>query len=100
MPLKAGSLLIFDRALAAFAMSLATPEDSLLTSSGQYRGPVRVRQLHDLLAFKTEVRGTPTQNDSNQRSCRDWVMKALELLESEAVLDEEEYVLARRSLVC
>jgi hypothetical protein len=75
--------------------------DILPSNSGRFVESVQVAQIQeaDVAALDEIIRSTPVQNDVQGWCCQDYVMEALELLNEEQIVDDEDYDKVRPRLM-
>jgi hypothetical protein len=69
-------------------------------NSSRYVESVEVGEINpnDVVELDRLIRATPVQNDVQSWCCQDYVMEALEALNEEQIVDDEDYQRARRRL--
>jgi hypothetical protein len=82
-----------------FTASVTT--DTIPSRSGRFVETVEVADIqpNDLSELDRIIRETPVQNDVQGWCCQDYVLDALELLNDEQIVDDEDYERARRRLL-
>jgi len=75
--------------------------DIIPSSSARFVESVGIAEIQpdDLAELDRIIRETPVQNDVQGWCCQDYVLEALELLNNEQIVDDEDYERARRRLL-
>jgi len=70
-------------------------------NSSRYVESVEVAEINsdDVADLDRIIRATPVQNDVQGWCCQDYVLEALETLNQEQIVEDEEYERARRRLL-
>lgn len=85
----------------AMDFTASVTADTIPTRSGRLVESVEVAEIqsNDLSELDRILRETPVQNDVQGWCCQDYVLDALELLNDEQIVDDEDYERARRRLL-
>ena len=85
----------------AMAFTADVKYDVIPSSSGRFVESVPVAKINqtDTAELHRIITETPVQNDVQGWSCQDYVIEALELLNGEQIVDDEDYEKARRRLL-
>lgn len=85
----------------AMDFTASVTADTIPTSSGRFVESVEVAEIqtNDISELDRIIRETLVQNDIQGWCCQDYVLDALELLNNEQIVDDEDYERARRRLL-